>query len=37
MPAHSKPHPKKPSGKAWKEEDVARLFPALAKQHEYTG
>lgn len=37
MPARSKPHPANPSGQEWKEEDVARLFPDLARKYGYEG
>ena len=37
MPVHSKPHPKKPSGKEWKESEAASVFPELAKKHHFDG
>jgi len=37
MPVHSKAHPKNPSGKRWKEETVADLFPELAKKYGFDG
>jgi hypothetical protein len=29
------PHPRKPSGKEWNEDDVAELYPKLAKKYGY--
>lgn len=37
MPAHSKPHPKQPSGKDWEESQAASVFPELAKKHRFNG
>lgn len=37
MPVHSKAHPKNPSGKRWKEETVAKLYPELALKYGFEG
>jgi hypothetical protein len=37
MPPYSKPHPQEPSGKNWKEETVAEIYPELARKHGYQG
>lgn len=37
MPVHSRAHPKTPSGKRWKEETVAKLYPELAKKVGFDG
>ena len=37
MPVHSKPHPKRPAGRAWKESEAANLYPELAKKRHFNG
>ena len=33
----ARPHPAEPSGEKWGEDDVARLYPRLAKKYNYDG
>jgi hypothetical protein len=33
----SRPHPEEPSGECWDENEVAKLYPKLAKKYEYKG
>jgi hypothetical protein len=35
MPVRARPHPKKPTGKDWREDNVANLFPDLARKHKF--
>jgi hypothetical protein len=37
MPVQSKPHPKEPSGKEGKEDEVATIYPELAKKYQFDG
>jgi hypothetical protein len=33
----SRPHPEAPSGRCWDENEVAKLYPKLAKKYKYKG
>jgi hypothetical protein len=33
----SRPHPEEPSGRCWDEDEVAKLYPKLAKKYKYKG
>jgi hypothetical protein len=33
----SRPHPEEPTGKEWDENEVAKLYPELAKKYKYKG
>jgi hypothetical protein len=35
MPRRAKPHPKKPTGKKWREEELTTRFPELAKKFKF--